>query len=208
MRRDIEVKVIVEPRIDSSAVLPPASLALEVEYVVFKHGIQRGAIFTEHFDLIVLTHVVGVIVDVNMLCRPLAFKPVEINAFPIVLADVVAYKHVACGPFHDAAEPEIVVTVVVLNISMGTVIVCIEGAPVLSTFSYVSVNLVILDLDATGVEAEYAVARAVAAAVRQGIVLIHSILADTRYNAVSARMVNEIARHIDVGPEMAQALPL
>jgi len=113
-----------------------------------------------------------------------------------------------CRPFHNAAKPEIVVTVVVLNIGMGAVVVRIEGATVFSTFSNISVYFVILDLDAAGVKAEDAVARAVAAAVRQRIVLIHSILADTCYNAVSARMVYEIAGYIDPGPEIVCALIL
>jgi hypothetical protein len=52
------------------------------------------------------------------------------------------------------------------------------------------------------------VARTVAAAVCQGIVLIHSILADTRYDAVSARKVYEITGYVDLGPEMIAALNL
>ncbi|MBA7650646.1 hypothetical protein ES703_58456 [subsurface metagenome] len=99
-------------------------------------------------------------------------------------------------------------TVVILNIGMGTVIVRIKGTPVFSTFSDISVYFVILDLDATGVKAKYAVARAVAAAVCQGIELIHSILANTCYDAVSARMVYEITGYIDLGPEIVCALIL
>jgi hypothetical protein len=91
---------------------------------------------------------------------------------------------------------------------MGAVIVRIKGAPVYSTFSDISVNFIILDLDAPGVIAEYAVACAVPAAVCQCIVFIHGILADTRYDAVSARMVYEITGYIDLGPEIVCALIL
>jgi len=208
MRRDIEVQVVVEPRVDSPAVFPPASLTLKVEYVVFKHGIQRSAVLTKYLDIIVLTHIVRIIIDINMVCRPLTFKAIEVNAFPIVLADIVAYKHITRRPFHNTAKPEIIMTVVILNIGVAAVIVCIKGTPVYSTFSDISVYFVILDLDATGVKAEYAVARTVAAAVCQSIVLVHSILAGPSYNAVSTRMVYEITGYIDPAPEIIFTLIL
>ena len=68
MRRNVEVQVVVEPCIDSFAVLPPASCAFKVKYVVFKHGVQRSTILTKYLDIKVVTHVVGIIVDVNMVC--------------------------------------------------------------------------------------------------------------------------------------------
>ena len=205
MRRDIKIEVVVELHVDPSAIFPPASLALKIEYVVFKYGIQRSTILTKNLDIKVLTHVVGIVVDIDMVCRSLTFEAIEVNAFPIVLADIVAYKDITGRPFHDAAKPEIIVTIVILNIGMGAVIVRIKGAPVFSTFSDISVYFVILDLDTSSVKAEDAVTRAVTAAVGQDIVLIYSILADTRYDAVSARMVYEITSHIDLGPEIVFA---
>ena len=68
MRRNVEVQVVVEPCVDSSAVFPPASLTLKVKYVVFKHGVQRSTILTKYLDIKVLTYIVSIIVDVNMVC--------------------------------------------------------------------------------------------------------------------------------------------
>ena len=61
VRRDVDVKVVVEFRVDSPAVFPPTSLPFEVEYIVFKHRVQRSATLAKHLDVVLLAHVVGVV---------------------------------------------------------------------------------------------------------------------------------------------------
>ncbi len=107
----------------------------------------------------------GVVVDVDISCFFVILKAVEVDAFFVVLADVVAYDYVSVSLFHDAAEPHVVVTVVVLNEGVDAVVVCVESSSVASIIAYVAVCFVVLDFDAVGVKAEDAVSGVVSAGV-------------------------------------------
>ena len=106
-----------------------------------------------------------VVVDVNPFGVLLFVKTVKVKSFRFVLADVVTNHHVTIGSFHDPAKPMVVVAVVVLNKRVNAVEVRIESAAIYPALANVSIGLVVLDLNAVGVEAENAVAGVIAAAV-------------------------------------------
>ena len=60
----------------------------------------------------------------------------------------------------------------------------------------------ILDFDPVGVEAEDAVARIVSAAVGQCVVFVDGVLADARNDVVASGLVDKIAGHVDLGPQI------
>ena len=108
---------------------------------------------------------VRVVVDLNPFGVLLLVKSIEVEALGFVLADVVTNHDITIRPFHDAAEPMVVVAVVVLNEGVDAVEVRIETAAVDATFTGVPISLVVLNFDTVGLKAKNTVAGIVTTAV-------------------------------------------
>ena len=132
----------------------------------------------------------------------LIFKAIEIDTFLIVLAQIIANNHVSVLLLHDTAKPEIVMTIVVLDECIDTVVIGIKSSTIYSTFTQVSIGLIELDLDAISIEAENAVPGAVATAVSQSITFIDGIFADTSNDVVASCQVHIVISYIDFSPQV------
>lgn len=130
----------------------------------------------------------------------LGIEAVEIDSVPVVDAEVVADGHVLIGPFHDPAEPLVVVAVVVLDVCVHGVVVGVEGASVMVSGADVAVDFVVLNPDSLCVEIENAVARVVAAAGFDGVVFVDGVVAGPGDDGVASRVGDEVAGHMDAGP--------
>lgn len=116
MGRQIEVNVVVEQRLDPPSFRPPASLALKVENIVFESRGQGGPVLGDDLGLQSFLYKVSVVVDTDVRSAFLPFEPVKVDSVLVVLAHVVADRHIRIRPLHDATKPEVVVAVVVLDL--------------------------------------------------------------------------------------------
>jgi hypothetical protein len=202
MGRNVVVEVVVERGIDPLGMGAPLALAFKVKDVVFKTRINRGTPFTEHLDIQILAHKMRIVVDVNIPYLSLFIKAVKVDAFLVILTNIVPYDHAPITALHDPAEPVIVVAVVVLDECIGAAIVGIKGAAIYAPLAHIAVHLIELHLDTVRVEVEQTVARAVSTAVDQCIEFIDGIEAASGNHIVSPRVLDKIACHVHIGPEI------
>ena len=134
--------------------------------------------------------IVGIVVDVNIVRLPILFKAIEIDALLIVLTHIITNNHVPVLLLHDAAKPQVVVAVVILDECIHAVVVGIKSSTILSALTHVSIGFIELDLDAIGIEAENTVPGAVSTTVGQSIALIDGVVADSRNDVVASSMAH------------------
>ena len=139
----------------------------------------------------------GIVVDVNIVRLPLLFKAIEIDALLVVLTHIITNNHVPVLLLHDAAKPQVVVTVVILEECIHAVIVGIKSSTILSAL-HVCIGFIELDLDAIGIEAENTVPCAVSTTVGQSIALIDGVVADSRNDVVASSMVYVVVCHVQL----------
>ena len=202
MGRNVEVEIIAKLRSDSPGVLASFPLSLKEEDVVFKDRIDRRSSFREYTDVKALPHEVRVVVDVDIPGFPALLKPVEVDARPVVLTDVVPYHHITVSPLHDAAEPQIVVAVVVLDIGIDAVVVSIKAAAVPPSFSHIPVGFVVLDSNPVSMKAKDTVSCVVSTTMGQRIVFVYGVLAAAGYDAVASGVLYVIAPYVHLGPQI------
>ena len=197
---NVEVEVVSELCVNAPGIPPPFSFSLKEEDVVFKSRIDRSAFFGKDADMQPFAHIMGIVVNVNILRLLALFKAIEIDTLLVVLAHVVTDDYVAVLLFHDSTEPQVVVTVVILDECINTVVVGIESSAIPSSLAHVPIGLVILDLDAIGIEAEDTVPRTVATAVSQRVLLIDGILANSCNDAIASGMVYVVICNVNLCP--------
>ena len=197
------VQIVVELHIDPCGLFSPLPTISKVKDVVFENAVDRRSALRKNADVLLpFANEVRVVVDVNSFGILLAVKSVKVETHFLVLADVVTNHHVAIGPFHDAAEPVVVVTVVVLNESVDAIEVRIESAAINLAFANISISFVVLDPDAICLEAENAVPRVVTAAVGQNIVFVDGIFACSGNHIVPASSIDMVTTHVNLGPQI------
>jgi len=144
----------------------------------------------------------GVVVDVDVPGLSVLLEPVEVYTLFVVLADVVTYDNITVSSLHNAAEPHIVMAVVVLDEGIDTVVIGVIAASVAPVVANVAVRFVVLDFDPVGVKTENAVSRIVSAAVGQCVVFIDCVFADASDDVISPGAVDIIARHVNLRPQI------
>ena len=211
MRGNVVIKVIPEDGVNPLGMLSPFTFALEIEDVVLKGGVQGGAVLCEDLHFEAFSDVMGVVVNMDILRTLVAVKTIEIDALMVVLADVVANDYIPSRPLHDAAEPQVVVAVVVLDIGIDAVVVGIKAPAITfpATVSVVlaadiSVGLVILDFDPTGIKTENAMAGVASTAIGEDIVLVDRVLTGPSNDVISAGSIDVIAGDINLGPKVLE----
>ena len=203
MGLDVTVEIVSKQRIDPFGVLAPFPLSFEEENVVFEERVDGSPSFGKYADIKASAYEMGIVVDVNISGLFVVLEAVEVDAFLVVPAEIITYYDIAVSSLHDAAEPHIVVAVVVLDEGIYTVVIGIESATVFAVIAHIAVRFVVLDLDTVGIETKDAVSGVVSAAVGQYIVFINSVLADACDDTVAAGTVDVVSGHIDFGPKIA-----
>jgi len=194
------VYIILEKCTDAFRILSPFTIALEVENILSERRIEWSPVFGEDFYIQLPFHEVRVVIDVYVRCLFRVFETVEIDSMAIVLTDIVSDRHIVIWLFHDSAEPQIVMTVVVLDVGVYAVVIGIEPASIFSARANIAVRLIVLNLYTIGIEIEYAVSRTVSTAVRKSIPLINCVLADSRNDVVSSCFADVVIGNIDLRP--------
>lgn len=146
------------------------------------------------------SRVVGVIVDVNVGGFGVAVETIKVEAFFFVYAEVVTNDNMAIGPFHDAAEPEVIVAVIVLDEGVNAVVVGIISATVHAAFAGVSVGFVVLDFDPISGKAKDAVTSVIATAIGQCIAFVDRIFTGSCDDVVSASSIDEVVSDVNIRP--------
>ena len=200
MGGDVEIQVVAERRIDPLGVFAPTPRAFEEENVIFEARIERCATLGKDLNVKSSTHEMSVVVDMNVLGQLPIFEPVVVDAFLVILADVVPDNHSPVPPLHDSQKPIVVVAVVVLNERVYTVIVGVEPAAVFAARPHVPVGLIVLYLYSTCSKTIDAMTRAISAAVGEDIVFIYGVFADSRNDVVASRAVHDVAGHVYISP--------
>jgi len=86
--------------------------------------------------------------------------------------------------------------------TVHTVEIRIETTPIDAAVTRVSVRFVVLDFDSVGAKAKNAVARVVATAIGQHVMLVDRVFTVPRDHIVPARLIHIVATHVDVSPQM------
>ena len=131
------------------------------------------------------TCVVGVVVNVNVGGFGVTVEAIKVEAFLLVDTEVVTDDNMAVGPFHDAAEPEVVVAIIILDEGVDAVVVGIKSATVFAAFTGVSVGFVVLNFDSISIKAKDAVTCIIATAIGQCVAFVDRVFTGSCDDVVS-----------------------
>ena len=200
MGGNIVIEIVMKDRVDPLGVLAPVALFFKEEEVVLEAGVKGRSTLRENGNVEAFAHKMGVVIDVDIAGLLGRFKSIKVDALFVILTDIVTYDHVMVSPLHDAAEPIIVVAIVVLDEGINAVVIGIIAASVYAALAYIPVRFVVLNLDPIGVETEDAVSGAISTAIGQGVEFIDGILADAGNNVVASGVTDIVPCHINLGP--------
>ena len=205
---NVVIEIVTKDGVDSLGVLAPVALFFKEEKVVFEAGVQGRSTFRENTNVEAFAHKMGVVIDVNVGRFLFRFKSVEVDAFSVILTDIVAYDHIVGEALHDAAEPIIVMAVVVLDEGIDAVVISIKAASVYTSLSYIAVGFVVLNFDPVRVETEDAVSGTIATTTGQGVEFIDGIFAYAGNDVVAPGILHVVSSYINPRPKVLRDKPV